>query len=40
MDYRETYKHWLESADIDAATRKELEEMAEEAFNVPLSGGK
>ena len=29
MDYRETYKHWLESADIDAATRKELEEMAD-----------
>ncbi len=29
MDYRETYKLWLESADIDAATRKELEEMAD-----------
>ncbi|MBE6535233.1 MAG: phospho-sugar mutase [Ruminococcaceae bacterium] len=29
MDYRETYKHWLESADIDAATRKELEEMSD-----------
>ena len=28
MDYRDIYKHWLESTDIDAATRKELEEMA------------
>ncbi len=29
MDYREIYKHWLESAQIDEATRKELEAMAD-----------
>ena len=29
MDYKDIYKHWLESSDIDAATKKELEDMAD-----------